>query len=122
MEKALENNGKHQRIIVNLSEITTFEWDTLFYFSPGFSQIEIEQIIGVNSCDYNEFSYQMFFVETDKKNLTFASWRYSPERRIGVAIDTTMLKTDNNHALFYLEKDGDQLLLTPIDCNQLDIQ
>lgn len=121
LEKACENNDKKQRVIVNLSEITSFKWDTLFYFSPGFSQSEIEQIIGVSPCDYDDLSYQMFFIETSSKNLIHASWLYSPERRIGVAIDTTMFKTDNKHARFYLEKDGDQLLLTPIDCNNAGI-
>ena len=103
---------------VALSDLATFEWDTMYNFVHFTPKKNIEKVIGFSSKDiketYNEGHTQLIFVK-DKK-VVCSIWGYSNNLGYFVSFgryDGEYLAIQNNEtALFTVDFSGKEILLT----------
>jgi hypothetical protein len=68
----LIKDQKSDTIIIDISSITDFEWDTLFVFKPYMSGLDINQLLGINlysnstSSVVSSESYTLFVFKSKK--------------------------------------------------------
>jgi hypothetical protein len=103
---------------VVLSDLATFEWDTMYNFVHFTPKKDIEKVIGFSSKDiketYNEGHTQLIFVKDNK--VVCSIWGYSNNLGYFVSFrryDGEYLAIQNDEiALFTVDYSGEELLLT----------
>jgi len=106
---------------VTLSDLATFEWDTMYNFTPFTPKKRIEEVIGFSSNEikqvYNEGHTQLIFVKDNE--VVCSIWGYGSNLGYFISFgryDGEYLAIQSEElALFTVDNSGEELLLTFIN-------
>ncbi|MBD8389031.1 hypothetical protein [Dysgonomonas sp. BGC7] len=70
------NNTKN--CVVNISDITLFDWDSLFVINAGTNSADISKIIGINYISKDDFTRRRYFFVKDKNIVYKEDIKYDP--------------------------------------------
>jgi len=106
--------------IITLNELTTFEWDIMYTFTPFTPRESIERVIGFSSRDirttFNESQTQLIFVRDGR--IISSIWGYGNNLGYWISFDSFsgdyLAVTPNDTVLFSVDRSGAEIILTHI--------
>ena len=106
--------------IITLNELVTFEWDTMYTFTPFTPRESIERVIGFSSRDirttFNESQTQLIFVRDGR--IVSSIWGYGNNLGYWISFGNFsgdyFAVTPNDTVLFSVDRSGTEILLTHI--------
>jgi hypothetical protein len=116
VNEALEGCNDNNRCELKMSEITWFEWDSMYYFSGSVYLDEISEILGSELDCYIDIGARLVFVKNDKVVYCEEYFPYPTSgaaKGIIIESDQKFLMFTNENASFEVIKKGKFYYLVP---------